>query len=58
MVFFQGMANNVRFTFSVGDTTLVVYNYYCKRQIEFVTRKTIFSCSIYPKDFFLSQVNP
>ena len=26
--FFQGMTNNVRFTFSVGDTRRAVYNEY------------------------------
>ena len=35
--FFQGMTNNVRFTFSVGDTRRAVYNKYWARQIELVT---------------------
>jgi hypothetical protein len=27
-IFLQGMTKNVRFTFSVGDTTWAIYNYY------------------------------
>ena len=33
----QGMTNNVRFAFSVGDTTRTVSNWYRARQLELVT---------------------
>ena len=37
------MTNYLKFTFSVGGTTRVVYNYYWARQIELGTIDTIFS---------------
>ena len=48
MIFFlvEGMTHNVRFTFSVSDTTWAVYNHYEARQIELVTPDTTFSVSL------------
>ena len=37
------MTNNVRFTFSVGDNTRAVWNYYWAQQISLMTLNTIFS---------------
>jgi hypothetical protein len=39
-LFLQKMTNNVRFTFSVDDTTNVVHNEYWARQIELVAPNT------------------
>ena len=39
----ERMTYNVKFKFSVGDTTRAVYNWYWARQNEMVTPKTIFS---------------
>ena len=38
----QGSTNNVKYTYSVSDTTRVVYNQYGAKQIELVTLDTIF----------------
>lgn len=43
MFFLQGMTNNTRFTFSVGDTIHVAYNQYGERQIALATLNTLFS---------------
>ena len=37
------MTKNIELTFSVGDTTRMVYKYYRARQIELVTLNMIFS---------------
>ena len=37
------MTNNVKFAFSVGDTTCVVYNQCGAKQIELVTLNTTFN---------------
>ena len=40
------MTNNIRFTFSVGDSARAVNNYYDQRQIELVALNIIFSVVI------------
>ena len=37
------MTNNVRLTFTIGDTTWTIYDYFLARQIESVILNTIFS---------------
>ena len=52
----QGMTtSDVRFTFSVGDTTRAVYNWYWARQTELVTINTIFS--VVHKEVLCTHVN-
>ena len=47
-IFYKGGQNNVRFAFSVGDTTHAVYNKYQTRQLGIGdTNSTIFDCYMF-----------